>query len=787
MDLSRIEKLLIPGRDVDLDALYAQFRAAHGAQGLDRFMLFLFEQGHIDAGDLTWVGDAEAVKAARLADLPEYGDDTFGGSASGSRRDAGGVRADPAAREAADGETFQVIETIGRGGMGSVALARDPSLQRYVAYKQLHDHRESEAAALERFNFEAQVTAQLDHPNIVPVYSYDSGRGYAMKLIAGRSLADVLEQARAQHEAGTVDEDHSLAALLEGFLKVCDAVHYAHSKGVVHRDLKPRNILVGRHNEVYVVDWGIAKLLAGDHGIAGADASGGEDAISVRVSDAAARGHAETGAGDILGTPGYISPEQVLGDSAAVGAHSDVFCLGLILYEIVNLRRAYAEGPLRDLMLHMARAEIQPMTARCVHGTAAREMEAIIAKACAREPERRYADVQALANDVRRFLRREEISARRDGPLQRLVRWVGHHREATMLIVAAVVLAGAGVSMWSVYARQQAIIAAKAHEERIAALVVSVAGRAQSIERHFLGFEAIVEGLAAAAAQLVLRGVPSDEPVYTNDDYLRAGGAPPDYLPSAAYGRAISLDHSVFKLAPGVTRDAVATLLGRLAPLRHHFKQTMFESVGGPDWTRHERTVGARVREHGAALTWTYVGLAEGVHVAYPGKGGYPPEYDPRARPWYRYSIGRHGTTWLAPYVDVGGRGLVVPCTRPVRAPDGTLIGVAGVETTLDHIREDLLDMSGESDIRATYLLDENGFVVSSSGDTPQAFALGTLIADLADLKRYPDDAVVERIASGVSGHVARVDGARERVVVYQRLGSVRWYLVAEAVLAGER
>ena len=129
----------------------------------------------------------------------------------------------------------------------------------------------------------------------------------------------------------------------------------------------------------------------------------------------------------------------------------------------------------------------------------------------------------------------------------------------------------------------------------------------------------------------------------------------------------------------------------------------------------------------------------------------------------------------------------MVPCTRPVRAPDGSLIGVAGVETTLDHIREDLLDMSGESGIRATYLLDENGFVVSSSGDTPQAFALGTLIADLADLKRYPDDAVVERIASGVSGHVARVYGARERVVVYQRLGSVRWYLVAEAVLAGER
>lgn len=106
------------------------------------------------------------------------------------------------------------------------------------------------------------MTAQLDHPNIVPVYSYEAGKGYAMKLIAGRTLEQALQEAASQRDAGNLDEDHSLAALLEIFLKVCDAIHYAHSKSVVHRDRKPQNILVGRFNEVYVVDWGIAKLLS---------------------------------------------------------------------------------------------------------------------------------------------------------------------------------------------------------------------------------------------------------------------------------------------------------------------------------------------------------------------------------------------------------------------------------------------------------------------------------------------------------------------------------------------
>jgi hypothetical protein len=768
MDFSRIEKLLKTDSEVDLQSLYKQFNASSDSPGLDRFLLYLHEHGHIESNTLTWVADAEAVSAAKIKHEEHtivLGDPSTGDHVKirqrGSQRDR-----------------FRVIETIGAGGMGSISLARDQNLHRYVAYKQLHSKHAAVGKAVDRFDFEAQVTAQLDHPNIVPVYSYDVGKGYAMKLIAGRTLEQVLQEAGSQRDAGKVDEDHSLAALLEIFLKVCDAIHYAHSKSVVHRDLKPQNILVGRFNEVYVVDWGIAKLLA-DPGVEPEEE--GKDDTTVRLSDDVADAHPQTQQGDLLGTPGYMSPEQVSGDIKSFGPASDTFCLGLILYEVVNLQRAYPKSSMRKLLVNMFKAQIAPMTNRCVSGSAARELRAIITKACAHKPQDRYASTEELADDVRRFMRGEEIIARRDGFLQRIARWVGHHREATMLIVMALVLAGASGAMWTVYARQQAVIAARVHEEQVASLVTTVAERAQSIERHFLGFEAIVEGLAAAAAQLVTRGRPSAERVYTNKDLSRADGGPADFLPSNAYGKKITLDWSVFKIAPDAEEKKVSEVMAKVSPLRHHFRRTMFESVAGTAWTDNPSLVSETIRNDGTALTWAFVGFAEGVHMSYPGKGGYPPAYDPRKRPWYTHSAQNQGTAWLSPYLDASGRGLVVPCTRPLRDQSGQLLGVAGVEMTLEYLRESLLDLSGRNGIRATYLVDERGRVVASSGDTPKQFASGALVEDLAELEDYPQETVVGEIRAARSGHFTQIDNGREKVIIYQRLGSVRWYLVVEA------
>lgn len=298
-----------------------------------------------------------------------------------------------------------------------------------------------------------------------------------------------------------------------------------------------------------------------------------------------------------------------------------------------------------------------------------------------------------------------------------------------------------------------------------------VAERAQSIERHFLGFEAIVEGRATAASQLVTRGRPSAERVYTNKDLSRADGGPADFLSSKAYGKKITLDWSVFKIAPDAEEKEVREVMAKVSPLRHYFRQTMFESVAGIAWTDNPLLVSETIRNDGTALTWAFVGFAEGVHMSYPGKGGYPPAYDPRKRPWYTHSAQNQGAAWLSPYSDAGGRGLVVTCTRPLRDQDGRLLGVAGVDMTLEHLRESLLSLSGRNGVRATYLVDELGRVVASCGDTPEQFASGALVEDLAELEEYPQATVVSEIRAARSGHFTQIENGREKAIVYQRLG----------------
>jgi serine/threonine-protein kinase len=791
VNLSTIKQALGSLDIVDLDGLYERFRCERGGERVDDFLFYLFEHGRIGVGTLTRVADLGEITVTGVSELgarpvapagPPRGEAP---REEAPRGEAPRGEDDGAADDTPETARYERIETIAQGGMGSVQLARDRDLQRFVAYKHIKSDRATDSGVLERFLFEAQVTAQLDHPNIVPIYSLDtdapSDLGYAMKLVQGRTLAELVAQARTQALAGPLDEEHSLARFLEHFLKVCDAVHYAHSKGVLHRDLKPQNVLVGRYNEVYVVDWGIAKVLSHpDPDESGATRSGRDAGLDAGlIVDRGSR--PPTQHGDLLGTPGYMSPEQVEGRVADIDARSEVFTLGLMLYEIATLRPAYAGGQLAQFMASMTNAQIGPITHVSSQITVPRELAAIVTKACERARDRRYPSVAALADDVRRYLRGEAVSARPDRPLERLARWMGRHREATLFAFLAVVLVSGAGAMWSVYRQQQTVLEAKVEQQRLAALVSTVAERAQRIERHFLGFEAAVEGLAAAALQLLTTGAPADGRFYTNSDYATPGRRPPDVVESRSYRIPVSLEWPVYKIAPDVAPDDVLALIRQVNPLRHYFRQKMFESVAGTTWIEDPTRVAREILDEGAALTWIYLGLEAGVHMAYPGKSGYPPEYDPRRRPWYVHSVDNRGTSWLPPYIDVAGRGLVLPCTRAVRRPDGTLLGVAGAEMTLAHLQRNLLDMSGFEGIRTTYLLDDAGRVVAGSGKQLGTFAVGTLVDSLSDLDFYPYPRVVDAVRRGESGQTSVGSPEGHTVVVYQRISSIRWYLVAEA------
>jgi len=336
-------------------------------------------------------------------------------------------------------ERYTLTNLHAQGGLGQVWLAMDGDLNRQVALKELRPERGSEPALVSRFLEEAKVTGQLEHPGIVPVYELGrrSGDGqpfYTMRFIHGRTLAEAAGDYRRKREAqqaGPLD----LAALLNAFVSVCNAVAYAHSRGVIHRDLKPQNVVLGEFGEVIVLDWGLAKLVDRP-----------EDVMPLAsLAPFEDEGHAATIPGQVLGTPSYMPPEQALG--ARVNHQSDVYGLGAILYEILTGRRPFEGSETRELLRRVV-VEV-PVRPRELVAATPRALEAICLKALAKEPADRYASATELADEVRRYLADEPVRACRESVAERAGRWMRRHKTwvsgAAILLLTVTAATAAGL------------------------------------------------------------------------------------------------------------------------------------------------------------------------------------------------------------------------------------------------------------------------------------------------------------------------------------------------------
>jgi serine/threonine-protein kinase len=334
---------------------------------------------------------------------------------------------------------FRVLGELGRGGMGVVYEAEQESLGRRVALKVLPAGTPAEGARVRRFLLEAEVNSHLEHPGIVPVHDLrrdDQGRPfYVMRLVRGETLGSAID--RFHREAGGPESrPMELRHLLRRFIDACNAVAYAHDKGVLHRDIKPENILLGPFGETLVVDWGLAKAF-------------GQDDPQLAPDDQTFRSMIEgddTMPGQVMGTPRYMSPEQAAGRTGAVGPASDVYSLGASLYYLIVGRSAFVESDLSTLLNRVKRGQFPPPD-QVRHGVP-RSLEAICLKAMALRPRERYSTPLALAEDLERWLADEPITARAEPLLTRMGRWARRHRiwvaTASVLLLTATIASTVG-------------------------------------------------------------------------------------------------------------------------------------------------------------------------------------------------------------------------------------------------------------------------------------------------------------------------------------------------------
>ena len=389
-----------------------------------------------------------------------------------------------------EGERYDLVDNFAHGGMGNIWKAHDQRIYRDVAYKELLPRALRRPRVVDRFVQEAQITGQLEHPGIVPIYDLgwqeNGAPFYAMKLVHGIEMKERIEGLH-KIPKGSTEYRRMFVKLLGSFIDTCNALAFAHTRGVLHRDLKPQNVMLGAFGETLVLDWGLAKILDADAertdgaAIVSGDYSDNFDAdeemageslgslseaanptrildgpegsftaatqMSGTVKTDSRTEGTETKYGSVMGTPAYMPPEQAEGKLDLMDGRTDIYSLGAILYEILTNDAPVPRSKMDEMLDHVINKPITPPIER--ESTTPRPLNAIAMKALSKRREDRYRSALDLAQDVEDYLADEPVSAYPEPWYDKGRRWAKRHRTAVTSTAAVVVAVIVGMAAWS--------------------------------------------------------------------------------------------------------------------------------------------------------------------------------------------------------------------------------------------------------------------------------------------------------------------------------------------------
>ncbi|MBO4632726.1 MAG: protein kinase, partial [Lentisphaeria bacterium] len=570
---------------------------------------------------------------------------------------------------------YSVLEEFAEGGLATVSIARDRNLRRVVAIKSLKEEAEKKPEVVDAFVAEAKVTAQLDHPAIIPIYGLtgDARKGIhlSMKLVNGRTLRDYLRNITLNYRIKgikTFDEGAQLRKRLEIFLRVCDAIAYAHHRNIIHRDLKPENIMLGEYMEVYVVDWGLAKVIEKEGDTAAEDTK-------------------------ISGTPRYFSPEALRGKKC--DARADIFTLGLILQEIVTLQFAVKGRDEKMYMEHIVSGELEPIR-HLFKWRIDKPLQSIIRKATAYRVEDRYQTVSDLSDDLRRYMGGFSISAVPENIFTKFSRWSVRYWKEFVAGVLAVLLVFAAITVYAIFRQLKT-----AREMNVRSRAVNfIYNRTATVSEHLnitaLQIQEQLLALARISAYLLSHNTGVGENSWQQafrPNLSEIGKTEKGMFYSPYYKRLTSLDYGIYTLAPDADRDKCFEFIKKTSPVLRKMKNIVLGSQSGYNFDPKDyEKLKMDYLYHGFPVRSVFIGTSDGLKLLYPWRGNYPREIDPRRRTWYQSALRKRGPVWGKPYMDFDSTaGLSIPCSVPIIDLQEKFRGVVGLDLSVNKLTDRIL------------------------------------------------------------------------------------------------